>query len=58
MTLTRRGFLATSTAAVAAGTFGRVHLFGQQAPATVTPVFKELRNNVGFWTAQGERSAG
>jgi glyoxylase-like metal-dependent hydrolase (beta-lactamase superfamily II) len=53
MTLTRRGFLATSTAAVAAGTFGRVHLFGQQAPATVTPVFKELRNNVGFWTAQG-----
>ena len=53
MTLTRRGFLATSTAAVAAGTFGRVHLFGQQAPAPVTPVFKELRNNVGFWTAQG-----
>ena len=30
-----------------------MHLFGQQMPAEVTPVFKELRNNVGFWTAQG-----
>ena len=53
MTLTRRRFLATSTAAVAAGTFGRVSLFGQQPPAPVTPVFKEIRRNVGFWTARG-----
>jgi len=53
MTLTRRSFLATSTAAVAAGTFGRVPLFGQQPPAPVTPVFKEIRRNVGFWTARG-----
>jgi glyoxylase-like metal-dependent hydrolase (beta-lactamase superfamily II) len=53
MTLTRRTFLATSTAAVAAGTFGRVRLFGQQPAAPVTPVFKEIRRNVGFWTARG-----
>ena len=55
MTLTRRGFLATSTAALAAGTFGRVQLFGQQpqAPAAITPMFKELRRNAGFWTARG-----
>ena len=53
MTLTRRRFLATSTAAVAAGTFGRVPLFGQQPPAPVTPVFKEIRRSVGFWTARG-----
>jgi cyclase len=49
--LTRREFLAASTAAVAAGTFGQVRLFGQQAP--VTPVFQELRRNTGFWTARG-----
>jgi cyclase len=53
MTLTRRSFLATSTAAIAAGTFGRVTLFGQQPQAPVTPVFKEIRRNVGFWTARG-----
>jgi cyclase len=53
MTMTRRNFLATSTAAVAAGTFGRIQLFGQQPPAQVTPVFKEIRRNVGFWTGQG-----
>lgn len=53
MTLTRRSFLASSTAALAAGTFGRIRLFGQQQPAPVTPVFKEIRRNVGFWTARG-----
>lgn len=54
MALTRRGFLATSTAALAAGTFGRFQLFAQQQPpAPVTPVFTELRRNVGTWTARG-----
>jgi cyclase len=53
MALTRRGFLATSTAALAAGTFGRLQLFAQQSPAPVAPVFKELRRNAGFWTARG-----
>jgi glyoxylase-like metal-dependent hydrolase (beta-lactamase superfamily II) len=53
MPLSRRRFLATSTAALAAGTFGRVRLFGQQQPAPVTPVFKEIRRSVGFWTARG-----
>jgi glyoxylase-like metal-dependent hydrolase (beta-lactamase superfamily II) len=53
MALTRRGFLATSTAALAAGTFGRIRLFGQQPPAPVTPVFKEIRRNVGTWTGRG-----
>jgi cyclase len=52
---TRRHFLTTSTAAVAAGAFGRLYLFAQagQAPAAITPVFKEIRRNVGFWTARG-----
>jgi glyoxylase-like metal-dependent hydrolase (beta-lactamase superfamily II) len=53
MSFTRRSFLATSTAAFAAGTFGRIRLFGQQPQAPVTPVFKEIRRNVGFWTARG-----
>ena len=51
--LTRRYFLATSTAALAAGTFGRLPVFAQQAPVPVTPVFKELRRNTGYWTARG-----
>ena len=60
MTMTRRGFLATSTAALGAATFGRTRLYGwpsyadavrQSAP--VTPVFKELRRHAGFWTARG-----
>jgi cyclase len=52
---TRRDFLATSTAALAASTLGRLDLFAQagQAPAPVNPVFKELRRNTGFWTARG-----
>ncbi len=55
MPITRRHFLATSTAAIAAGTAGRVRLFGQQPPppAPVTPVFKALRRNTGYWTARG-----
>ena len=57
--LTRRLFLATSGAALAAGTVGRSPLLAWQAPqpgqppAPVTPVFKELRRNTGFWTARG-----
>ncbi len=52
---TRRHFLASSSAAIAAGSFGRLTLFGQQpAPAAaVTPVFQQLRRNTGFWTARG-----
>ena len=60
MPLTRRHFLTTSTAALAAGTLGRVEFFakvapvqGAQPPAPVTPVFKELRRNTGYWTARG-----
>jgi glyoxylase-like metal-dependent hydrolase (beta-lactamase superfamily II) len=57
MTFTRRDFLATSTAAVAAVTSGRLTLFAQQpagqTPPPVTPVFKELRRNTGYWTARG-----
>jgi cyclase len=56
---TRRDFIATSAAALAAGTFGRFELLAQggaaaaQGPPPVTPVFKELRRNTGFWTARG-----
>jgi cyclase len=53
MPITRRHFLATSTAAIAAGSFGRRTLFGQQPPAPVAPVFKEIRRNTGYWTARG-----
>jgi glyoxylase-like metal-dependent hydrolase (beta-lactamase superfamily II) len=51
--LTRRDFLATSSAAIAATTFGRFDFLLAQQPAPVTPVFKELRRNTGFWTARG-----
>jgi cyclase len=52
---TRRHFIATSTAAVAAGAFGRFDLSaqGQQPAAPLAPVFKELRGNTGYWTARG-----
>ncbi len=53
MPITRRHFLATSTAAIAATTSARLTLFGQQPPAPVTPLFKELRRNTGYWTARG-----
>ena len=52
--LTRRRFLAASSAALAAGTFGRLPAAAQQpAAAPVTPLFKELRRNTGYWTARG-----
>lgn len=52
MALTRRGFLYTSTAVLAAGTFGRLELFAQQQ-AAVNPVARALRRNAGAWTARG-----
>lgn len=52
--LTRRDFLATSTAAAAAAAFGRLPVFGQGQPqAPLNPVFKEIRRNTGFFTARG-----
>ncbi len=52
--ITRRDFLTTSAAALAAGTFGRLELLAQGAQAPpLNPVFKELRRNTGFWTARG-----
>jgi glyoxylase-like metal-dependent hydrolase (beta-lactamase superfamily II) len=53
--ITRRDFLTTSSAALAATAFARLPLIAQggQAQAPITPVFKEIRNNVGFWTARG-----
>lgn len=53
MRFTRRRFLATSTAALTAGAFGRIELFGQQPPAPLTTAFTEIRRNTGFWTARG-----
>ena len=52
--LTRRGFITASTTALASTAFGRLPLFAQQQQQTpITPVFKELRRNTGFWTARG-----
>jgi cyclase len=62
--LTRRTFLTTSTAALAATvvpkagfaqpTFAEATAGRQpQPPAPVTPLFKELRRNTGYWTARG-----
>ena len=55
--------MATSTAAFAASTFGASlaplllrrgdSLFAQQPQAAPAPVFKEIRRNAGYWTAQG-----
>src|SRR3989337_2757928 len=53
MPITRRQFIATSTAAAAAGVIGRVPLLGQQPAAPLTPVIKALRGDVGLWTARG-----
>lgn len=58
---TRRHFLATSTAALGAVTFGldalwRGTLLAQGQPAAqaaINPVFKDIRRNVGFFTARG-----
>jgi glyoxylase-like metal-dependent hydrolase (beta-lactamase superfamily II) len=52
--LTRRTFITASTTALASTAFGRFTLFAQQQQqAPVTPVFKELRRNTGYWTARG-----
>ncbi len=56
--LTRRDFLTTSTAALAAVSVGRAAGFTgqagqQQTPPPVTPLIKELRRNTGYWTARG-----
>ena len=53
MTPTRRTFIATSTAALAAGACERAGLFAQGPVPAATPVFTEIRRNVGFWTARG-----
>ncbi|MDQ3070258.1 MAG: MBL fold metallo-hydrolase [Acidobacteriota bacterium] len=61
MAFTRRSFLTTSSAALAAGTLGRyswpAFSLGAQQPqqpaAPVVPVFKEIRGNAGYWTARG-----
>lgn len=52
MAFTRRDFLISSTAAVAAGVFGRATLLGQQAPALST-AFTEIRRGVGTFTGRG-----
>lgn len=57
--LTRRDFLSTSTAAIAAATLapwvlrrsGAVFAQGQRAP--INPVFTEIRRNTGYFTASG-----
>ena len=51
--LTRRHFITTSSAALAGTAFWRVPVLGQQQPAPVTPLIKELRRNTGIWTARG-----
>jgi glyoxylase-like metal-dependent hydrolase (beta-lactamase superfamily II) len=54
MPQTRRQFITTSAAALAATGFTRFELLARQQPAaSITPVFKEIRRNVGFWTARG-----
>ena len=53
MTLTRRDFLLTSSAAALAGAFRPVLLSARQAAAPVTPDFKEVRGGVGIFTARG-----
>ena len=54
MTLNRRDFMLTSSAALAAGAFGPSLVFAQ-APAAppATPVFTAVRRNVGIFTARG-----
>jgi glyoxylase-like metal-dependent hydrolase (beta-lactamase superfamily II) len=56
--LTRRHFLATSSAALALTSLDRfsfiARAFAQGQPqAPITPVFKEIRRNTGYWTARG-----
>src|SRR5262245_13965047 len=54
MSLTRRGFLASSAVAAIAGAIGRPHAVAAWRQAqTPTPVFTDLRRKVGFFTMQG-----
>jgi cyclase len=54
MTLNRREFMLTSSAALAAGAFGPSLAFAQAPPAPpATPVFTAVRRNVGIFTARG-----
>ena len=62
MAFTRRTFLSTSSAAIAAGTLGRfawpeftavAAQAGQQPQTPPTPVFTEIRRNVGTFTMSG-----
>lgn len=56
MSLSRRDFLASSAVAVAAGALGRPALARAWQTAqqpVVTPVFTEIRRNVGFFTGRG-----
>ena len=51
--LTRRHFITTSTAALAASAFGRFELFAQQQQAPLNTAFKDLRRNTGIFTGRG-----
>ena len=51
--VTRRQFLVTSSAALAATTFGRFQLFAQGQQAPLDAVFNDLRRNTGYFTARG-----
>ncbi len=51
MILNRRQFLASSSAAIAAGVLRDLRLFGQAAQAA--PAFEELRGGVGIFTQRG-----
>ena len=53
MAFTRRDFLASSAAAAAAASFGRLPVFARQAAPTFTTAYTEIRRNVGTWTARG-----
>jgi glyoxylase-like metal-dependent hydrolase (beta-lactamase superfamily II) len=54
VTLTRRDFLLTSSAALVAGAFRPASRLGaQQAAPPVTPVFRDVRGGVGVFTARG-----
>lgn len=53
MSLTRRDFLASSAAAVLAGTLGRPSLLRALQGQTPQPVFTPIRRNVGFFTMRG-----
>jgi len=58
MALTRRSFIGTSSAALAAGTLGRyfwpgLTLEAQQPQQPITSVFKKIRGDAGYWTARG-----